>query len=503
MIKQTAPRRGGTQLLALALGFVMATLDVTVMNVAGPRLRAGLDLSLSGLTWVVDGYVLVFAALLLLAGSLAARYGARRVYLVGLALFTAASLVCALAPSATVLVVGRLAQGAGAALFMPSSLTLLLNAFPEPGQRARVLGLWSAIISTAAGLGPAVGGVLVGAFGWRSIFLINLPIGVIGLLLARRVVGAVPGRPAPLGAAGHVLGLLTLAALAFGLIEGPEAGWSDARVLAAFGIAALAAVAFLARERRAEVRVLPGALFAKPAFSVANAIGFLFNVGCYGGMFMLGLFLQNARGASPMTAGLQMLPTQLVFLLGNLLYARVGRRVGDRAALVGSLAFTAAGTLVLALTLSPDMPYWVLAVVLSTFNTGLGVASPAMTGVLMGSAGRAHANIASATLNANRQIGTLVGIAVMGAVLAGAGGWYGGAAASFALASGAYLAAALLAWFGLRGAVHGAPEAGDRSGTTVPPGTAAPSPGATPAAPAATPTVPAPAHDEPRTRPTP
>ncbi|MER0244206.1 DHA2 family efflux MFS transporter permease subunit [Streptomyces sp. HSW2009] len=465
MIKQTAPRRGGAQLFALALGFVMATLDVTVMNVAGPQLRSGLDLSLAGLTWVVDGYVLVFAALLLLAGSLAGRYGALRVYLLGLALFTAASLVCALAPNAAVLVAGRLAQGAGAALFMPSSLTLLLNAFPEPTQRARVLGLWSAIISTAAGLGPAIGGVLVGAFGWRSIFLINLPIGLVGLLLARRVVTPVPGRRAPLGAPGHALGLLALAALAFGLIEGPEAGWTAAPVLVGFGVAVVASAAFLVRERRAAVRVLPGELFARPAFSAANLVGFLFNMGCYGGMFMLGLFLQNARGASPMTAGLQMLPTQLVFLLGNLLYARLGHRVGDRRALVGSLAFTAAGTLALALTVSPGMPYWVLAVVLSVANTGLGVASPAMTGALMGAAGREHAHIASATLNANRQIGTLVGIAVMGAVLAGAGGWYGGATASFGLASGAYLVAALIAWYGLRGAAR---EAEEQQGATGP-----------------------------------
>ncbi|KUJ64731.1 MFS transporter [Streptomyces albus subsp. albus] len=428
----------------------MATLDVTIVNVAGAKLRSGLDISLSGLTWVVDGYVLVFASLLLLAGSLARRFGARRIYLTGLALFTAASLLCAAAPTAGVLVAGRLLQGAGAALFMPSSLTLLLNAFPDERQRSRILGLWSAIVSTAAGLGPAIGGALVGGLGWRSIFLINLPIGIAGLLLARAVVAPVAGRPAPLGAAGHALGLVTLVALSFALIEGPETGWGSAQVLAAFALALLAGAAFAVRERTAKVRVLPGALFADRAFSTANAVGFLFNIGCYGGMFMLGLFLQNARGADPMTAGLQLLPTQLVFLLGNILYARWGHRFGNRRALTASLLWSAAGTLALAFTVSPEMPYWVLALVLGAANTGLGIGSPAMTGALMTAAGREHADIASATLNANRQIGTLVGIAVMGAVLAAGGGWYAGAAASFGLTGAAYTAAALIAWFGLR-----------------------------------------------------
>ncbi|MFK4271545.1 MFS transporter [Streptomyces milbemycinicus] len=459
--------RQGVQLLALALGFVMATLDVTIINVAGPELRSGLELSLSGLTWVVDGYVLVFASLLLLAGSLAGRFGARRIYLVGLGLFTAASLVCAVAPVAGVLVAGRLAQGAGAALFMPSSLTLLMNAFPGGPERTRVLGLWSAIVSTAAGVGPAVGGLLVGGLGWRSIFLVNLPVGLAALALARRYVAPLPGRAMPLGAAGHALGLVALAALAYGLIQGPETGWSAAPVLAAFTLALLAGAAFAVRERAAgtTARVLPGALFANAHFSTANAVGFLFNLGCYGAMFVLGLFLQNARGASPMEAGLQLLPTQLVFLLGNVLYAKVGHRVGNRTALAGALLYTAAGTVALAVVLSPELPYWALAVILGVFNTGLGVASPAMTGAIMDAAGREHASIGSATLNANRQIGTLVGIAAMGAVLAGAGGWYAGAAACFALAGGAYAAAALLAWFGLRapradGAVHvGGPAA--------------------------------------------
>ncbi|MFF7727476.1 DHA2 family efflux MFS transporter permease subunit [Streptomyces sp. NPDC008001] len=445
-----APARPGLTLFTLALGFVLAALDVTIINVAGSSLRAGLGLSLSGLTWVVSGYALTFAALLLLAGSLAGRYGARRTYLAGLALFTAASLLAAAAPGAGVLIAGRALQGAGAALFMPSSLTLLLAAFPGSRERARVLGLWSAIVSVAAGAGPAAGGLLVGAFGWRSVFLVNLPLGLLGLVLARRFVAPLPGRPAPLAAAGHALGLLALAALSFGLIEGPDLGWAAPRVLLPLAVAVLAGAAFVVRERRAAHRVLPRALFSDARFPAANAIGFLFNFGLFGGLFMLGLFLQNARGASPVQAGLELLPVQAVWLLGNVLYARIGPRLGNRVILTVTLATSAAGTAALALTVSPGMPYWVLAGVLAVLNAGIGMASPAMTGATMESAGTEHSGIAGAALNANRQIGSLVGVAAVSAGLAATDGWYPGAAASFGMTAGAYAAAGLVAWLGLR-----------------------------------------------------
>ncbi|QHC25338.1 MFS transporter [Streptomyces sp. GS7] len=464
MITETAPRtatgsqptrpvtpRGGTQLLVLALGFVMASLDTGIMNVAAHDLRARLGLTMSGLTWVVDGYVLAFASLLLLAGSLAKRFGARRIYLVGLAVFTAASLLGAAAPDGGVLVAARFAQGAGAALFMPSSLSLLMNAFPEPARRARILGIWSAIVSTSVGLAPTIGGLLVGTLGWRSIFLVNLPIGVAGLLLTRRVVAAVPARRSALGGTGHVLGLLALGSLSYALIEGPAKGWAAPDVLGAGALAVLAAAGFVVRERAASAPILPVALFADSRFSAANVVGFLFNFAFYGALFVLGLFLQTARGASPVTAGLQMLPAVLVIPVGNILYSRIGQRIGNRAALAASLALSAAGYALLFLLLAPGLPYGVIAVVLAVANLGSGVSSPAMTGVLMEAAGREHADIGSATLNANRQVGSLVGIAGMGAVLAGAGGGFQGAGHAFALTAVALAAAAVVGWLGVRG----------------------------------------------------
>ncbi|MEU5238187.1 MFS transporter [Streptomyces lydicus] len=443
--------RGGLQLLVLALGFVMASLDTGIMNVAANALRTRLGLSMSGLTWVVDGYVLAFAALLLLAGSLAKRFGARRIYLIGLAAFTAASLLGAAAPNGDVLVAARFAQGVGAALFMPSSLSLLMNAFPEPARRAKILGIWSAIVSTSVALAPTLGGLLVGTLGWRSIFLVNLPIGLVGLLLTRRVVAAVPGRGSALGGGGHVLGLLALGSLSYALIEGPGQGWSAPSVLGAFAVTVAAAVGFVLRERTSRTPVLPVSLFADGSFSAANTVGFLFNFAFYGALFVLGLFLQTARGASPVTAGLQMLPAVLVIPFGNMLYARIGLRLGNRAALAGSLAVSAAGYVLLFLILAPGLPYWAIAVLLAATNLGSGISSPALTGVLMEAAGREHADIGSATLNANRQIGSLVGIAGMGAVLTAAGGGYQGAGYAFALTALALAAAALTGWLGIRG----------------------------------------------------
>ncbi|SHL16363.1 MFS transporter [Streptomyces yunnanensis] len=446
-----APAGGAAQLVVLALGFVMASLDTGIMNVAAHDLQARLGLTMSGLTWVVDGYVLAFAALLLLAGSLAKRFGARRIYLVGLAVFTAASLLGAAAPGGGALVAARFAQGAGAALFMPSSLSLLMNAFPEPARRAKVLGIWTAIVSTSVALAPTVGGLLVGTLGWRSIFLVNLPIGIAGLLLTRRVIAAVPGTGAPLSGTGHVLGLLALGSLSYALIEGPAAGWAAPGVLAAFVVTVLAAAGFVVRERTARTPVLPVTLFADSRFSAANAVGFLFNFAFYGALFVLGLFLQTGRGADAVTAGLQMLPAVLVIPIGNVLYTRIAPRTGNRAALAVPLALSAAGYLLLFLILSPTLPYGVIAVVLAVTNIGSGISSPAMTGVLMEAAGREHADIGSATLNANRQVGSLVGIAGMGAILTGTGDAYQGTGYAFALTAVALVAAAVVGWLGVRG----------------------------------------------------
>lgn len=433
------------KITALAAGFVMASLDTTVMQVAGAAIQERLRTSLSQLTWAVDGYVLAFAALLILAGGLAERVGARRVYMWGMTLFGAASLASALATGIEILIAARLVQGAGAALFMPSSLALLVRAFPDARERAKVLGVWSAVVSSSMALGPTVGGVMVGAFGWRSIFLINLPVGIAGMLLTRRYIAGTRGAARPLAAPGHAAVIFGLAGMSFALIEGPHLGWTAAPVIGAVAAAALAAVLLIGRERRTGDQVMPWALFRDARFAGANAAGFVFNAAFYGSLFLIGLYLQQARGASPLQAGLELLPLTVFIPVSNIVFARLSGRVPAGPLL--AVSFLVAGTASLALVaLSPSTPYWMPAVAFGLIGIAGGIISPAITVGTVDAAGSHHAGTAGSVLNANRQIGSLVGIASIGAVLTVAPGWAAGAELSFLLVGAAYIAGALITW---------------------------------------------------------
>lgn len=435
----------GLRIAGLAAGFVMSIVDTTVINVAGPEIQRRVGVSLAGLTWVVDGYTLSFAALLLLAGSLANRFGAKSVYLTGITIFVAASLLCGVAPNGAILITGRLVQGVGAALCMPSSLALLTNTFTDPKQRAKMVGVWASTISAAAAMGPVLGGVLVGTIGWRSIFLLNLPIGLVGFVMTKRLIPAVPGRVFKPALAGHALAIVFLGALCFALIEGPDLGWGSGTILGAFAVALIGLVLFVLAERRSAEPILPGALFRQPRISATNAISFLLNFGLMGVIFMFGLFIQNARGADPLTAGLQMLPLWGVFVVGNILFTKISGRSGTRWPMIAGLAGAGVASLVLT-QVSPGMPYWLLAVLIGFCSLCIGVTVPAMTASLMQAAGPQYANTASSTLNATRQVGTLIGVAVVGIVLGTTHDWYVAAAGSFLITAICYLASATLAW---------------------------------------------------------
>ncbi|MFG2003240.1 MFS transporter [Spirillospora sp. NPDC048911] len=438
--------RPAMKITALAAGFVMAGLDATVMQVAGATIQERLNASLTQLTWAVDGYVLTFAALLMLAGGLADRVGARTVYLWGMAIFVAASLASALAPTIELLIAARLLQGAGAALFMPSSLALLVHAFPDPRERTRVLGLWSAIVSSSVALGPTVGGIMVSALGWQSIFLINLPVGLLGMTLTRRFVArADAGQKASLAVPGHATLIVALAALSFALIEGPQRGWTSAAVLAAAATTVIATALLLVRERRARTTVMPWTLFRGPRFAGANAVGFLFNAAFYGVLFLVGLYFQHARGASPLRAGLEILPLTVFLPLSNITFARISARFANGPLLSISLLVAAAASLAMA-AISPATPYWQVALALAVTGIAGGIISPAMTAAMVDAAGPENGNVAGAVLNANRQVGTLVGIAVIGAMLAAAPDWTTGTAEAFLAIGIAYLVATVAAW---------------------------------------------------------
>src|SRR5471032_770841 len=264
---QGAAVPGALVLLTLAIGFVMAMIDLTAVNTALSDISVNLAVPLTGLVWVVDGYTLTFAALLLLGGALADRYGPKNVYQGGLGLFLVASVLCALAPSGDALIAARLLQGVGAALFMPSSLGLLTQVYHDERVRARMLGTWSAIVGGSSTIGPLVGGLLVHQFGWRSVFWVNVPIGLLGIVLTQTLVPATPRQPRALSVFSHALGVASLAAMSFVLIEGPTLGWTSLAVLlAALGLV-VAATLLVRRERGGAHPLLPRALFHTSAFA--------------------------------------------------------------------------------------------------------------------------------------------------------------------------------------------------------------------------------------------
>lgn len=444
------PATAWLPLVTLAIGFVMAMLDVTVVNVALPSIAVQFVVPLTDLVWIVDGYTLTFAALLLVAGALADRYGAKTVYLAGLAVFTFASLLCGLAPDANTLIAARMLQGLGAALFMPSSLSLLTHAYDDDHVRNRMLAAWSAIVAVAGATGPLLGGVLIHQFGWRGIFLINLPLGVAGLWLARRRIQAAPRRPRALNPISHLLGVIALSSLCFVLIQGNAYGWTSPRIAGVTGLCALAIVLLVRRERRHAEPILPRVLFQTPHFAAANAVGFLINLASYGQLFLLSLFLQHARGADALQTGIQLVPMLAVFSIGNLISGRVSARWNVSAALLGGMSLAATMSALGIVAFTPTIAYWPFAILVALGNLGVGIAVPAMTGIVMQSSGKHHANSAAAALNANRQSGALVGVALMGTIMHVLPDWNATLPVAYGVIAASYAAGVGLVWRHLR-----------------------------------------------------
>lgn len=407
--------RPGLALLASSLGFGVVQLDVSVVNVAIKPIGADLHVGVSALQWIVAAYTLAFAALILSAGSLADRVGAKRVYVAGFGLFTLASIACALAPTLDVLVSARVVQGVGAAILVPCSLTLLNHAYADPGARARAVGLWAAGASVGVGAGPLVGGALTAAVGWRAIFLINVPVGLLGIALTVRYAAETTrssGRG--LDPAGQVTAVVTLLALCGALVEGGRVGFDNPLVLGGFGCAAVAAVGFVVVEARVAKPMLPLQLFHSRTFAAATAIGVTINTAFYGLFFVLSLYFQGVRHYSALAAGLAFVPTAVAVFVGNVLSGRLSDRrrvIGLGAALVAS---SLAGLLVVSATTS----YVALAGQLTALGLGLGLVVPAMTSAMLGSVDATRSGVASGTLNTARQAGSVVGVALFGSFAA-------------------------------------------------------------------------------------
>ncbi|MBO1754804.1 MFS transporter [Allobranchiibius sp. CTAmp26] len=414
-------RRAGSAALALAgtsLGYGAVQLDVTVVNVAVSSIRGDLGGSIGAAQWVVDAYTVTFAALILTAGSLADRIGAKRLLIAGFVLFTVASIACGLAPNLGWLIAFRAVQGIGAAALVPCSLTVLNHAYPDDAGRARAVGLWAAGASVGLSGGPLLGGALIALSSWRRIFLINLPLGVLGaVLIARYATETSRSSHVAVDPPGQLLGVVTLGALAAAVVEGGSRGFADPLVLTGLAVAIVASIGFVHVERRREAPLLPLGLFRSPTFAATTAIGLIINIAFYGLIFVLGLYFQTARGYSPLATGLAFAPTTVVVLFANVGAGRLVARFGTRRVIaVSALVFAAA--LAALLFAGSGTPYAAVVVQLTLLGASLGLIVPAMTSALLGSVDRTRSGIASGALNTARQAGSVIGVALFGAFAA-------------------------------------------------------------------------------------
>jgi DHA2 family methylenomycin A resistance protein-like MFS transporter len=435
-------------LAAMSLGYGVVQLDVTIVNTALNAIGTSLGGGVAELQWVVSAYTIAFAAFILTAGALGDRIGAKRVFMAGFAIFTAASVACALAPDATILIEARCVQGLAAAILVPNSLALLSHAYADDEARGRAVGIWAAGASLALTAGPFVGGGLITLVGWRSIFLVNLPIGLAGLWLTWRYASETTRSPLrEIDLPGQVAAIAALGALAGAIIEGGARGWDDPLVIAGFIASTVLAALFVWRESCARQPMLPLSLFRHRMFALTSLVGLLVNVAIYGLIFVLSLYFQQVNGLSAFATGLAFVPMMGAVLPVNLIAPRVTERIGAPATIAAGATLSAIGCLAL-LGMAADTGYWAICAQLIAISAGLGLLVPPLTSTLLGSVAKSRSGIAAGVLNATRQTGSVLGVAMFGALVGQSSAFIAGLHASLIISAGVLLAAAAAIWWG-------------------------------------------------------
>lgn len=403
-------------LVVAVLGFFVITLDAVVVNVALPSIRHSLGGGISGLQWVVDGYTLAFAGLLIWAGALSDRVGARRVFAVGAAIFVASSMACGLAPNVGILVTARLLQGAAAALMMPASMSLLSHTFPEGPARARAVALWAMGGVAASTFGPLLGGLLT-VVSWRLIFLLNLPVGLAAIALTARITPTVR-HLVPFDWIGQVVGVVAMATLTYGCIEAGVAGFTTPQVVLALAVAVAAWAVFLRVEARVAHPMVPLRLFRSTNFSVAVAVGFAFVVGYYGLPFVMSLYLQQVRHLSALATGAVFLPMALIGAVLTPYSAKLAERIGPRRVIGAGLTAMAGGLTLLAVV-SQSAPIWAVSLLMLFAGVAGPAVMPPVTAILLNSVPSHESGTASGVFNTSRQLGGALAVAIFGALIGG------------------------------------------------------------------------------------
>ncbi|MFI9543807.1 MFS transporter [Streptomyces sp. NPDC052016] len=414
-------RRRWTVLAVCALSMFLVGVDTTIVNVGLPAIGRGLGVGVRGLEWVVDAYTVVLAGLLITSGALADRFGRRRVFRCGLILFGLASLACALAPSLGLLVAARAVQGVGASMLSPVALAIVVNAMPDPRERARAIGVWASVFGLSMAAGPVTGGALIAAFGWRSVFWINVPVVVIALVLVAVFVPESRGqRTRRLDLPGQVL-LTVVLGLGVGvLIEGPRFGWTSPAALAGYALIVAGTVAFVRVELGRNEPLVDVALFRRPSFATAVLGATAVFVALNMSLLLNTLHLQHTRGWTPLATGAAFLPMALGAILCAPWSGSLVGRHGPRRPLMLAGGFTAAGGLSL-LNLGADTGVAQILCAHLLIGVGFGFANAPLTHTAVGGLPTSRAGVAGAITSTARQVGAAVGIAVAGGLVAEAG----------------------------------------------------------------------------------
>ncbi|MFT4503736.1 MFS transporter [Caballeronia sp. 15711] len=436
-------------LAATSISYIVVILDTSIVNVALGSIADALATNTAGLQWVVNAYTLTFASLLLTGGTLGDRFGAKHVYFAGLAVFTLASALCGVAANLAALTGARVLQGIGASMLVPCSLMLINRAYAEPGERGRAIGLWAACGGAAMAGAPLIGGILIHAFGWRSIFLANLPIGLIGLWLTSRVASTEPADDARvkrhLDLAGQATAIVALGVLIAVLIEGRSLGWRSPWIVGGITLGVLATGSFFKIESRRSQPMLPLSLFSNWIFSSAAFVSMVSAMTFYGLIFTLSLYFQQVRAYSPLLTGLAFLPLTALVMAGSMSAARFVRMAGPRRPICVALGIYTIGFL--ALLMSTDTsPYWLIALPMPAIGFSAGLITPMATRSLMDTVDKNRAGIAAGVLNSARQTGAALGVAVFGAMLDAPDQFERGMHTAMLLAAAISLTAALVWW---------------------------------------------------------
>jgi EmrB/QacA subfamily drug resistance transporter len=432
-LPEMTSRRRYLVLAICCMSLFIVGMDATIVNVALPSIGRDFSAPVSGLQWTVDAYLLVIASLLLLSGSVADRVGRRKIFQIGLAIFTLGSLACSVAPSLGALVAFRALQAVGGSMLNPVAMSIVTNTFTDPRERAKAIGFWGSTFGLSVAAGPVIGGALVDTVGWRGVFWVNVPVGVAAIVLTALYVpesrAAVKRRLDPVG---QVLVMLTLVALTYGIIEGPSRGWASALILSCFAVAAVSLAALLAWEPRRPEPLLDVRFFRSLPFSGAALTAITGMAAFAGFLFLITLYLQEVRGYRPVIAGLFLLPMAVAMALSAPLCGRVLARRGPRIPLlIAGVGITAGGILLAFVTATS--PAWYVMVSCMTLGFGMGWVNAPITNSAVAGMPRARAGTAAGIASTSRQVGSSLGVAVVGSILTA--GLHGPIARGFAAAT--------------------------------------------------------------------